>query len=246
MTNEQLCSYLDVLLTPELDHITNIRIGTKALSFYPQRFLGAKHDIFFRKIDSMIKKGKHIALMAHFSHPRELRTEKAVQAIRRLRNAGVEIRTQAPLIRGINNSASVWRRMWNETVRLGMIPYYMFIERDTGAHDYFSVPLAEAYKIFTEAYSKVSGLAKTVRGPSMSANPGKALIDGIVEIDGKKKFVLKFLQARKPELVNKIFLAEYDSKATWFNELKLDFQTFSDDDSLTETMRNELFSILKS
>ena len=62
--------------------------------------------------------------------------------------------------------------MWEKSVRMGMIPYYMFVERDTGAHDYFSVPLAEAYEIFTDAYARVSGLAKTVRGPSMSAWPG--------------------------------------------------------------------------
>ena len=246
MTNEQLCSYLDILLTPELDHVTNIRIGTKALSFYPQRFLGAKHDPLFRKIDTLIKNGKHIALMAHFSHPRELKTEKVVQAISRLRNAGVEIRTQAPLIRGINNSASVWRKMWNKTVRLGMIPYYMFVERDTGAHHYFSVPLSEAYSIFTEAYSKVSGLAKTVRGPSMSANPGKILIDGIIEVNGEKKFVLKFLQARNPKLVNKTFLAKYNAEATWFDELELDTITFSYNDELSDTYEEELLPILKN
>jgi L-lysine 2,3-aminomutase len=156
----------------------------------------------------------------------------------------VEIRTQAPVIRGINNSASTWKKMWNESVRLGMIPYYMFVERDTGAHDYFSVPLAEAYKIFTDAYSKVSGLAKTVRGPSMSANPGKVLIDGIVEVNGEKKFVMKFLQARNPELVNKIFLAKYDSKITWFDELELDSKTLIYDNMPME-FRDELMPVVK-
>ena len=246
MTNEQLCSYLDILVSPELEHVTNIRIGTKSLSFYPQRFLGAKHDPLYRKIDTLIKKGKHIALMAHFSHPRELKTERVIAAIQRLRSAGVEIRTQAPLIRGINNSAAIWRNMWNKSVRLGMIPYYMFVERDTGAHQYFSVPLAEAYSIFTEAYSKVSGLAKTVRGPSMSADPGKVLIDGILDINGEKKFVLKFLQARNVKLVNKTFLAKYSSTATWFDELELESQTFSFKNEITDVYEDEHLSVYKN
>ena len=39
MDNEQLFSYLDVLLSPELHHIKNIRIGSKSLSFFPQPLL---------------------------------------------------------------------------------------------------------------------------------------------------------------------------------------------------------------
>ncbi len=101
-----------------------------------------------------------------------------------------------------------------------MVPYYMFIERDTGAHDYFAVPLAEAYYIFTEAYASVSGLSKTVRGPSMSAGPGKVLVVGIVEKYGEKQFILKLIQARNPDLINIPFFAKYDEKATWLDGLK--------------------------
>jgi hypothetical protein len=44
---------------------------------------------------------------------------------------GAVIRTQAPLIRSINDAPQVWARMWREQVRMGMIPFYMFVERDT-------------------------------------------------------------------------------------------------------------------
>ena len=78
---------------------------------------------------------------------------------------------QAPLIRHVNDDAQVWSELWQEGVKLGMIPYYMFIERDTGARGYFEVPLARCYEIFRDAFQQVSGLARTVRGPSMSAFP---------------------------------------------------------------------------
>ncbi|HEM49567.1 MAG TPA: lysine 2,3-aminomutase, partial [Caldithrix sp.] len=222
MSNDIMFNYLDVIMKPKLEHITNIRIGTKALAFYPQRFLGDEGDKLLTKLRSIRRAGKNIALMAHFSHPIELSTEKVHEAIRRLRNHGVIIRTQAPLIKGINDNADIWRNLWNDSVGLGIVPYYMFVERDTGAHHYFSVPLYRAYQIFTEAYSKITGLAKTVRGPSMSAKPGKVLIVGITGRGDDKKFVLKFIQARNPLLVNKPFFAKFSEEATWLDELEIE------------------------
>ena len=80
---------------------------------------------------------------------------------------------QAPLIRHVNDDADAWATLWQNGVRHGLVPYYMFVERDTGARNYFEVPLVRAYQIFKDAYSKVSGLSRSVRGPSMSAFPGK-------------------------------------------------------------------------
>lgn len=54
--------------------------------------------------------------------------------------------------------------MWKRQVQLGIIPYYMFVERDTGAKRYFEVPLARAFQIYRDAIRQVSGLARTVRG----------------------------------------------------------------------------------
>jgi len=222
MSNRHLFQYIDVLLAPELSHVRNIRIGSKALSFYPQRFLGEEGDELLRKLESVVKAGKSVALMAHFTHYREMETQKVREAVRRIRDAGVVIRTQSPIVKGINDKASVWKRMWVEQVQMGMVPYYMFIARDTGAHHYFSVPLYRAYRIFSEAYSKVSGLSKTVRGPSMSAWPGKVLISGVLDVAGEKKFVLKFIQCRDPRLLNIPFTARFDPDATWFDELEID------------------------
>jgi hypothetical protein len=101
-----------------------------------------------------------------------------------------------------------------------MVPYYMFIERDTGPQDYFSVPLAKAYEIYQGAYQQVSGLARTVRGPSMSATPGKVCVNGVAEIAGEKVFVLQMIQARRPELVGKPFFARYDEQAAWLFDLE--------------------------
>jgi hypothetical protein len=110
---------------------------------------------------------------------------------------------------------------WHDTHdRSEANPTYRFVERDTGPSDYFSIPLVRAYKIFSEAYSELAGTARGVRGPSMSASPGKICILGVETIAGQRVIVLKFYQARKPDWTKHIFFAEFDPKATWIDDLK--------------------------
>lgn len=158
--------------------------------------------------------------MAHFNHPRELSTPALEEAVRRIRGTGVQIRTQSPLLGHINDEAALWSEMWKRQVALGCVPYYMFVVRDTGAQHYFGVPLVRAQEIFRTAYRNVSGLARTVRGPSMSAGPGKVQILGTTEVGSNRYLVLQFLRGRNPEWVRRPFLAQYDESAIWLDDLK--------------------------
>lgn len=221
MRTRHLTGYLEPLLQPELEHVQTIRIGTKSLTFWPQRYVSDDDaDELLRLFEKLVKNGKHVALMAHFNHWREMETPVVREALRRIRDTGAIIRTQAPLIRHINNDPSVWARMWRTQVGLGLVPYYMFVERDTGAKRYFEVPLARAYDVYQTAMQQVSGLGRTARGPSMSAGPGKVEIQGITEINGEKVFVLRFIQGRNPDWVQRPFFARYDAQATWLDDLQ--------------------------
>ncbi len=221
MNTRSLAGYIEPLLDPELEHVQTIRIGSKALSYWPQRFVTDRDaDDLLRLFSRVRAAGKNLALMAHFSHPVELESEIAQKAMRRIADTGTIIRMQAPVIRHINDNADDWARMWKLGVRLGAVPYYMFVERDTGPNDYFRLPLARAYEIFRAAYRQVSGLGRAVRGPCMSAFPGKVLIDGIVTINGEKCFALHLLQARDPANVRQPFFARFDPQANWLDDLK--------------------------
>lgn len=221
MKTRALRQYIEPLLSHDLAHLQTIRIGTKSLAYWPQRFVtDADADDVLRLFEQIIRSGRHVAIMAHYSHPRELATPVAQRAVARLRDAGCEIRMQAPIIRHVNDSPQAWAALWRHGVRLGMIPYYMFVSRDTGPKNYFEVPLAESYSIFRRAYSQVSGLGRTVRGPVMSATPGKVLINGVTQIGGQQVFVLSFLQGRDPAWVKRPFFAHYDPSATWLFDLK--------------------------
>ncbi|HZC40662.1 MAG TPA: lysine 2,3-aminomutase [Streptosporangiaceae bacterium] len=213
--------YIEPLLGPGLEHIESIRIGSKALSYWPQRLVTDPDAAdTLRLFEQVAETGRTLAFMAHFSHPAELEPPLLAEAVRSLRSAGAMIRTQAPLIRSINDDPATWAGMWRAQLRLGMVPYYMFVERDTGPQDYFAVPLVRAYEIYRQAYQSVSGLCRTVRGPSMSATPGKVCVDGVTEIAGQQVFVLHMIQARNPSLVGRPFFAHFDPDATWLSDLR--------------------------
>lgn len=217
----QLALYIEPLLEPEFDHIQTIRIGTKSISYWPYRYVTDEDaDDLLRLFEKVVQRGKHLAIMAHYEHWQELDTPVAREAIRRIRATGAQIRTQAPAIRHINDSAETWTKMWQMQVGLGCIPYYMFVERQTGAKEYFQMPLVRAWEIYQQAIQQVSGLGRTARGPVMSALPGKVAIDGVAEIAGEKVFVLSFLQARESDWCKRPFFARFDADATWLSELK--------------------------
>ncbi len=244
MRTKMLRRYIEPLLSPEFDHVQNIRIGTKAVAYWPQRFVSdADADDCLRLFEEMTAAGRHVAIMGHYSHPVELEPDVSREAVRRIRQTGAQIRMQAPLIKHVNDNPAAWAALWRTGVRLGLVPYYMFVERDTGARNYFEVPLVRCYKIFKEAYSDVSGLARSVRGPSMSAFPGKVRILGVMRLrdmmdynlldivresagfdllgEPDKQFLIcDFIQARDPRWVKKPFLAEFDEGASWFDELR--------------------------
>jgi hypothetical protein len=214
--------YMEVLFGPNSPpQLNTIRIGTKSLAWWPYRYVtdpDAKQTL--QLFSDIVNSGKHLSIQAHFSHPRELEHPVAQEAVRLIRMTGAQIRSQAPLVKHVNDDPDIWESMWKLQTRLGIIPYYMFVERDTGARDYFSIPLVRALFVFNTAYSRLPGTARTVRGPSMSTSPGKVCVVGHGYVNNQQCFVLKFLQSRNPKWSERVFFARFDPDALWFNDLK--------------------------
>ena len=221
MKANALAVFFNALLEADLPHVQNIRIGSKSLAFWPYRYVtDTDADDMLDLFRKVVQSGKHLAFMAHFNHPVELSTNIVQEATGRIRETGAEIRTQSPVLNHINADPDIWAEMWKKQVAMGMIPYYMFVARDTGAKDYFALPLFRTWQIFRNAYKQVSGISRTVRGPSMSANPGKVQIVGVTKVQGKKVMVLNFLQARNSDWVGRPFFAAFNDKAEWLSDLK--------------------------
>ncbi|MHA1866524.1 MAG: KamA family radical SAM protein [Candidatus Heimdallarchaeaceae archaeon] len=214
--------YIDPIIEADIKHLKRIRIGSKTLSYWPYRYLSDKdHEDILDLFSEIVENKKHLAFMAHFNHPNELKTEAVKEAIKRILKTGAVIRTQSPILKHINDSPEVWSEMWIKQVNLGMIPYYMFIARDTGARHFFELPLFDAWKIYIKAYSSVSGLSRTVRGPVMSSLYGKIHVLGVNKLNNNEDvFVLRFIQARNPNWVGKPFFAKFNKQATWIDQLE--------------------------
>ena len=93
MKAKMFAAYVDALLGADLPNLNTIRIGTKALSYWPYKFLtdpdAAEMLDVFRRIT---QKGLHVAMMAHFNHISELSTPAVKEAIRVVRLTGAQIR----------------------------------------------------------------------------------------------------------------------------------------------------------
>ena len=212
--------YIEPLMHPDFEHIT-IRIGTKAPAYWPFRFTTDNDaDDLLALFEEVVDSGRHLAIMAHYTHPNELSTDAAELAVRRIRDTGAVVRSQSPVVRHVNDSGAVWADMITRQVKLGIVPYYMFVERDTGAKRYFEIPLDQALAIYNDCWRKLSGLGRTLRGPVMSATPGKVIVEDVLELQGETVFALRMLQSRNPDWSNRLFFARFDPNAAWWDQLQ--------------------------
>jgi L-lysine 2,3-aminomutase len=200
--------------------VRSVRFGTKSLAYWPQRFTtdGDAGDLL-ALLREIVASGRHVAVMYNSTHPRELQTPEARAAIARVRETGAEIRTQTPIMPGINDDADLWRRLWTEQTRLGCVPYYAFMPRDTGS-PIFELPIARALRILRDAARDLPGIAKTARGPVMSTSYGKIEVVGETTLAGRRAFVLRFVRGADRRSTGETFLAAYDPQATWIDELQ--------------------------
>ncbi|WP_326595040.1 KamA family radical SAM protein [Streptomyces sp. NBC_01803] len=227
MSSERLRAHLEPLL--RVDRVRTIRIGTKSPAYWPQRFTtDPDADDALRLFEQVVASGRTLAVMAHFSHERELATPLARRSLARVRATGASVYCQAPLMAHVNDSADAWSALWRAELAAGCVPYYMFVARDTGPYRYFQVSLDRAAGIFRDAYSRLPGLARTVRGPVMSASVGKAVVDGVEELPEGRFFRLRLLQARDPGLVARPFRARWSPTAAWLDDLEPDPATDAD------------------
>ncbi len=242
MRTKHLETYIRPLLEANIAHLRNIRIGSKALAYWPYRFLTDDDaDDLLRLFEDVNKAGKHLAYMAHFNHPAELEGKAVENAISKILTTGAVIRTQSPVLKNINDNPKLWAEMWKKQVKLGCIPYYMFVARNTGAQHYFSIPLVDAWNIFRKAYQSVSGICRNVRGPSMSCLPGKVQLLGVTDVKGENVMVFRMIQGRNPDWAARPFLAKYDEDAIWYTDLQPAFgeEKFYFTDELKQILKPE-------
>lgn len=193
-----------------IPHVRIIRLGTKVPAFNPGQIVDdpALPDAFARHAGY----GAMIHIMTHFDHPREL-TPIALDAVGRLRKAGVILANQTPIIRGINDDPRVLAQLFRELSFAGIAPYYVFQCRPARGNKTFAVPVEKGYEIFEQAKSMVSGLAKRARFVMSHAS-------GKIEIVGRtaEHTFFKYHRAARDADSGRFLACKSNPDAYWFDD----------------------------
>ncbi|MHB1128010.1 MAG: glutamate 2,3-aminomutase [Bacillota bacterium] len=143
---------LDWLLT-ELDAIPHVeikRLGTRTLVTLPQRITP--------ELCKVLEAHPPIYINTQFNHPREITSEVA-EACQRLVKAGAVLGNQAVLLKGINNSAHVMKKLNHELLKVRIRPYYIFHAKSVTGTSHFITRVEEGIGIMEQLRGYTSGLA---------------------------------------------------------------------------------------
>ena len=238
LPNGKLAAWLSALAEAGIEAI---RLGTKELAFFPDRF----DEAFFSMLD-----GFHAAypdvglrLMAHFNHPDEFLTKDAEghyvenpngslkwndsvkRAMEGLTSRGwVTVENQSPIIKGINDDPDALRIMQRALKRVGAENHYFFCGRDIVAYHAFNVPIETAWQILNESQKGLSGVETHAR-LSITHYKGKTEVSAVTNqplpgVPGTENGVVIFKILRNaagaPDR-GKVCIVRRNAEAIWFD-----------------------------
>ena len=134
----------------EIPHVEIIRIGTKVPVVMPQRIT--------RDLVNMLKKYHPLFLSIHFTHPDEI-TPEVKDACNRLADAGIPLGSQTVLLKGINDAASVFKKLTHELLKIRVKPYYLYQCDPIPGSAHFRTPLESGLEIIRNLRGFTSGYA---------------------------------------------------------------------------------------
>ncbi|KUI60045.1 L-lysine 2,3-aminomutase [Cytospora mali] len=113
----------------DIPHVRRFRYASKGLAVAPGRLIDPEDgwaDALIEVSNKAKKAGKSMALHTHFNHPNEFSwvTEMAAQ---RLHEAGVTVRNQSVLLKGVNDNVDTMSTLLRSLANNNVIPYYVYI-----------------------------------------------------------------------------------------------------------------------
>lgn len=134
----------------QIEHVEIKRIGTRVPVTMPQRITGS--------LCSILERHAPIYVNTQFNHPLEV-TPWAKAACDRLVKAGVVLGNQAVLLKGVNNNASVMKKLNQELLKIRVRPYYIFQAKHVSGTEHFITSIQEGLAIIEALRGYTSGMA---------------------------------------------------------------------------------------
>jgi L-lysine 2,3-aminomutase len=238
LNNKQLAEWLSALADAGID---SIRLGTKELAFFPNRF----DQTFFNMVDNWHAAYPEVQLrmMVHFNHPDEFlqkdengnfidnpdgglvwieSTKRAVAELAKRKYIIIE--NQAPFIKGINNDPDAMRIMQRELKRNRVNNHYFFCGRDIIGHKAFNLPIEDSWKLLNDSQKGLSGVEASAR-LSITHYLGKTEVVAVTNepmpgVPGAENGVVIFKLLRGAEdapLKGKVAIVGRNPEAIWFS-----------------------------
>lgn len=133
-----------------IPHIEIIRFGTRFPVVLPQRI--------DRELCAMLKKYRPIWINTHFNHPQEV-TPEARAACDRIVCSGMPMNNQTVLMRGVNDSIPVIKKLCHELVKMGVRPYYLYQCDMVQGTEHFQTPVWKGLEIIEGLRGHTTGFA---------------------------------------------------------------------------------------
>ena len=133
-----------------IPHVEIIRIGSRVPCFLPHRVTP--------ELAGMLKKYHPLYMNVHFNHPDEL-TPIAIQALRRLADAGIPLGNQSVLLKGVNDDPMVMRRLMQRLLIARVRPYYIYQADMVFGTEHFRTTVRKGLEMIQALRGWTSGLA---------------------------------------------------------------------------------------
>ncbi len=134
----------------QIPHVEIKRFGTRTPVTLPYRIDDQLCEILSRHLPLYVN--------TQFNHPLEI-TPDAREACFKLARAGVSLGNQAVLLRGINDSPYVMRKLNQELLKIMVRPYYLFHPKRVLGTAHFWVKIEKGLDIMEHLRGYTSGLA---------------------------------------------------------------------------------------
>ncbi len=100
-----------------IPHVEFVRIGTRVPATLPQRITP--------ELITMFKKYSPLWMSVHFNHAKEV-TPRVRHACNMIADAGIPMGSQTVLLRGVNDSPAVMKKLFHELLKIRVRPYYIY------------------------------------------------------------------------------------------------------------------------
>ncbi|MBI9008424.1 MAG: lysine 2,3-aminomutase [Tenericutes bacterium] len=132
----------------KIEHVEIIRLGTRTPVVMPQRIT--------EDLVNMLKKYHPIWINTHFNHYDEI-TSESKAAIDRMADAGIPLGNQSVLLKGINDSVTIMKKLVQMLVYIRVRPYYIYQCDLSLGIEHFRTPVSKGIEIIEGLRGHTSG-----------------------------------------------------------------------------------------